>query len=247
MVQLVVSSAAAETAQAPALDDAQVRARLLWIEGAFARERLHAQIWWYGWFAAAAVDTTVSAVYYARANTRLERDVWLTSWIGGVLWIGQLSIFPMVPAFASRRISRMPRRTPEERARALAKAEHLLKRAAEDEEEGRSVVEHLLDGAWALSTGIYIFLRNYDFGEGGTHHNRQVWLQASLEVVWNLAVTEIAIWTQPTQSVDNYRERPWAMQPTNGPGSFAPPSVASAQRRLSLRVGIDRVTARLTF
>jgi len=244
---LVASSAAAETPDLLSLDDDEVRARLLWIEEAFIRERLHAQLWWYGWFAAAAVDTTVSAVYYARANGRLERDVWLTSWIGGVLWIGQLSIFPMVPAYASRRIARMPRGTPEERAKALAKAERLLERAAEDELEGRGVVEHLLDGAWALSTGLYIFFRNYDFGEGGTHHNRQVWLQASLEVVWNLAVAELAIWTQPTRSVKNYRERPWATHDVRGPGSFDPPSMASAYRRVSLRVGIDQMTVRLTF
>jgi hypothetical protein len=189
------------------MSDAEVSARLGYIEQHFQDEKLPASLWWGGWLAYSVAEGVVGAVYYARSHDRLNRDLWLLTWIGAAVSVGELLIFPMIPAYASHRMRGYPRNTPEERCAALERSVDLLHRSSDLEIEGTNLWAHLLGAAWTVGTIGYLIGRNYDFDQpASSHHNRVTLLESGIDLIWTVAVIEGAIWSQPRKSIHAWSE-----------------------------------------
>ncbi|HVZ33950.1 MAG TPA: hypothetical protein VG963_16095, partial [Polyangiaceae bacterium] len=141
--------------------DQEVGERLSWIERRLRAGAPYAMAWWGGWLGFATGEAVYSWLRFADTRDRLDRDVWLVSGVGSILWVGQLLLFPMRAAYAPLRMRRLPRGTPAERRASLAKAEELLASAAKAERESLHWSEHVLDMAWAVGSSAYILGRNW--------------------------------------------------------------------------------------
>jgi hypothetical protein len=238
---VLTQRAGAQTGTACQGGDVLVSADLQRIEAVFAAEQRRARAWWYGWLAYAVVEGVVGGVAYARAQKRLEKDLWLVTWVGSAALAVELLAFPMVSAYAGTRLKRMPRATPAQRCRAQQKAVQLLNRAADTETEGTSLLSHLLGAAWALGTTGYLIGRNYHFEEAlGSPHNRHVLAASALELGWTVAVTELAIWTQPMDAARARTARDNRARANR-------PAIDDGGLRLSVRVGWRQSVIALRF
>jgi len=192
-------------------DDAEVTARLDWIEQRLDRGRWGGIAWWGGWMAYAAAEGAFGWVKYADTRDRLDRDTWLVTGVGSTLWVVQMLLFPMSSAYAPRRMRKLARATAGERRASLPKAERILRDAADSEHESLHWSEHLLDNAWALGTAAYIFGRSYGRGE-----NARVWKETGIELGLTVLLTEGAILSTPRQAirdVETYEKRPCVSEP----------------------------------
>jgi hypothetical protein len=179
-----------------------VDARHAFVERSLSQGALGASLWWGGWMSYAAAEASYGWARYARAGDRLDKDVWLVTGLGSSLWLAQMLIFPMNAAYAPLRLCRSPTRTPEQRRRALARAERLLERAARSEREGLHWSEHLLDLAWAFGSAGYIYARN--------HEDPRVLRETGLELGLTILLSEAAILSTPRRALcdwDRYRAR----------------------------------------
>src|SRR5262249_38332539 len=153
----------------------------------------------------AGIEGAVGWWRYAESHNQLNRDLWLVTGVGSVVFLGELLIFPMVPAYASRRLARLPRSTTAERLRPLEKGERLLRRSAEIEAGGTNALAHILGAMWAVGTSSYLMARNLHDNESlGSQHNRAVLQATAIELVWTVGITELAIFTQPRRAISNY-------------------------------------------
>ncbi|MDB4988430.1 MAG: hypothetical protein JWN04_3608 [Myxococcaceae bacterium] len=182
--------------------DEEVTRRLDWIEARMGKGTYGAVAWWGGLLAFAAAEGTYGWVKYAQASDRLDRDVWFTTGLGSTLWIAQLLLFPLSPAYAVRRVRQLPQQTAGERRVSLAKAERILRDAAQDEREGLHWAEHALDLAWAVGSSAYILGRSW-----GHEPKRRVLRETGIEFALTVAFSEATILSTPRQAIrdlENY-------------------------------------------
>jgi hypothetical protein len=199
-LQLVPSGSA--RAQQAALTDDQVRERLSYIENVLQTGRPGAKTWLYGWVAAYSVGAVAGGILAASHwhDTKLEgtetvpdREFAEGMLVGGatlVLGVGGMLIDPFVPAWASKKLNRLPESTAGERQAKLDKAEELLRQCARRQARGRGLTTHLLNLGANAAAGIVTKV--------GFH---QSWGSALVTFAGGEAVSLLNIFTQPTRAI----------------------------------------------
>lgn len=163
---LQVLTPAAAFAQQAALSDEQVKERLAYIEKALNEAKPRAKTWYYGWLAgysASAVTMGILAGVHWN-DTKLEgtetvpdqefaQDMLVS---GATLALGAAALLldPFVPAYAAKKVGRMPAATPEARQAKLERAEAYLRACAQREVRGRSLTTHLLNLGANAAAGV---------------------------------------------------------------------------------------------
>jgi hypothetical protein len=175
------------------LSDSLVTERLHTIEQMLSKGKTNANAWWYGWligYSTATVGQGVVMISSSSRNTRQDMALGAATTLLGAA--GQL-ISPMVPANAPEKLDNVPEYTPEERMNKLMDAEKLLKQSAEREKSGRSWQEHALCGVVNISSGLITWF--------GFHRNA---LAGFENFALNTVITEVQIFSQPTQAMKDY-------------------------------------------
>lgn len=199
----------ADRAAAPAPDtrsDAEVDARLAFIEDALAAGNTYANVWYWGWTAGqlGAAGLFAGLAYAKRDDPASKANNAVSavqSFAGGAV----LVFFPLEAAFATTRLERYPATTAAQRRAKLTVAERLLTLSAEGEQLGRHWINHALGIAVAAAGGLLL-----TFAYAGTD-----WRDGLINFAIGVAITEASIWTQPMRAVrdaDRY-ERFGADQP----------------------------------
>jgi len=175
-------------------EDADVARRIAWIEARLARGTGAADRWWTGWYVGfTALTVGQGAVAVATTDPGLRADMAVGA-VGASLGVAPLGLFPFEPRFAASDLAAEAGGTAGERRRKLAVAERLLAESADAEAFGRSWAVHLLGGGVSLGLGLVLAIA-YDRLASGI-----------LNFVGGVALTELSIFTQPTDAIDAWRE-----------------------------------------
>lgn len=184
------------TAQAGAsLSDAEVSARLAWIQNALDGGRHSARLWSWGWAAGYGAATAGQLVARSSAGDDEQRqDLAVGAATTGLGLVG-LAIFPVEAGEMPDRLRELPADTPEARRARLAEAERFLRKAAAQESQGRSWKSHAAAAAVNLAAGLVIW-KHYDRpAEDGL-----------LTFAVGQLVSEAQILTQPTRAIHALRD-----------------------------------------
>lgn len=205
---LCVGSAVAQQRGVPS--DEEVKARLGFIQTALESGQGRARAWKYGWLggysAASAVqlglaignasdikpvdDTLDDSVNDDRKSAQ---DMLVGGSTTALGFIGLL-IDPFTPASASGRLRSLPESTPEERRVKLREAEDLLRRCARREEDGRSLMSHLMNLGVNAAAGV-VHLAVF----------KRTWTDALLNFGLGEAVSLFGIFTMPHRAIQDWR------------------------------------------
>lgn len=172
--------------------DAEVTKRLAFIEDRLEAGRPAAERWSYGWFGAYVGSTVVQfgvALGTTDPGLRADMAVGAASSALGVL---PFAAFPFTPRFASAELAELPARTPAERARKLRLAEKLLEKCADKEAFGHG---------WMMQVGVLTV--NVGIGLGLALGYDRIRSGISTTLI-GIAVSELQIFTQPTQAIDDW-------------------------------------------
>ena len=181
-------------AGADPLTDAEVSRRIAWIARRLDRGTAASDRWWYAWYAGFTATTAAQAlVATATTDPGLRADMAVGA-LGTSLGVVPLGLFPFEPRFAAADLSRIPGPTATARLHKLEVAERLLRESAEAEAFGRSWIAHALGVGVSLGLGLVLAL-SYDRPVSGL-----------LNFAGGVAITELQIFTQPTDAIDALRE-----------------------------------------
>ncbi|HVN76547.1 MAG TPA: hypothetical protein VMT19_09535 [Thermoanaerobaculaceae bacterium] len=195
------------------LTDAEVAARLDFIQGSLDRGRAAADVWWNGWLAGYGAATLGQVAAYAETDSeKSKQDMRVGAATTALGAIGQL-VFPLDAGRLAVRLRAILGDTPEARRAKLAAAEAFLRRSAAQEELGRSWQAHAVAGAVNVAAGLVIW----------KHYKRPARDGLAAFAVGEL-ISEIQIFTQPTRAIRDRREY-------ESRSSFAPPGAAAGPRR----------------
>jgi len=206
---MLTQAAAAQTA---GLSEAEIDARLTFIESRLDAGRRDAALWQNGWRAAYA---GVAAVQGTLAFTENKKDDQVANGVGALRAVTAFTLLTLRPHPGSKGADPVRVLTGETRMVRLAAAELLLKRSARRAEERYSPRRHLINIGMNLAFGGMICA----FGDCA---------DAPLSVLIGIAGGEAALWTIPTQAVADlqaYRRRfggqtetriSWQMLPAPG-------------------------------
>jgi hypothetical protein len=182
----VLFAARPAAAAEPGPSDADVSARLAYVERALGREERWARVWSYGWligFSGLVVGQSVVAI---TATDDSVRAAAVSGAIKSALGAGVRLFLPFTPASAAATLRRAPAATPAERRAKLRLAESLLRQSAAEERFNRSWFP-LTAGAAVNLAGAYVLWAGYHrYGSG--------WFGLGAGV----AVSQLQYWTQPT-------------------------------------------------
>lgn len=137
--------------------DREVTERLAFIQAGLDSRAGHAERWWYGWligFTAVTVGQAVIALASEDRNVRADFAIGAASSALGILG---MFITPVPRGRVADDLRRLPVSTPDERERALALAEQLLRRTAQGEIAANSWSEYALAGAVAVGSGVAVW------------------------------------------------------------------------------------------
>ncbi|MBN2159073.1 MAG: hypothetical protein JW807_06740 [Spirochaetes bacterium] len=174
---------------AAAINDAQVRERLMYIENALYTAQPHAQAWWYSWISIYAAGTVVQGalaghhwndwkhdhhpLYTRRVRNRNFAEDMLVGGLTTAVGLGGQLIFLFKPAYLPDRLRAMAADTAAARFDKLAMAEDILRQCAKTEKEGWGWMTHVLNlvvNAGAGCVTAFAFKRPIDgliaFAEG---------------------------------------------------------------------------------
>ncbi len=197
------------------LPDEQVKERLGFVEKALSSAQPAAKTWWYGWISAYSAGAVVQGILAGAhwndvkvvedaQGSRKVRDRGFAEdmLVGGVtcaLGAGNLLVNPFLPAYGPNKLRSMTEDTPAQRLIKLQKAEELLRRCAQREEEGRGWLTHLLNlGVNAIAGIVTAAAFHRPWGDG------------VITFATNEAVSLLNIYTQPRRAVrdlENYEIR----------------------------------------
>jgi len=135
-------------------DDADVSARLAWIEGVLERDEPRARLWRSGWLGAYGAVTLAEGALLANAQTSSDRiNAAINAGKAGIAFTFVL-VSPSTGSTASTILRALPEGTPAERRAKLARAEALLSASAKEERDGRGWFPQIggallnVGGAW---------------------------------------------------------------------------------------------------
>jgi hypothetical protein len=182
------SVASDDDAALRAAEDAEVLARLRFIERRLEGEAACAQAWtwsWVGFNAAAGGYEVYRAVGAGNSAERVDEIVGGAKALIGI--IGRLAR-PLSARMGAAELRGIAEATPGERARKLAFAERLLERNARQAAQRHALLPHVLNASLNLAGAIVVWVVANAPGTA--------WLSAGIGV----AVGEVVIWTQPTRA-----------------------------------------------
>lgn len=171
-----------------------VHERIQYIESALNKSKPSVNRWWYGWLGGYSVATVAQgAVYFTSKDIRTKQDMALGS-ATTILGAGLQVFTPLNNGRDADLIASLPESTLSEQQIKLQEAEELFKADAMAEKAGRSWQIHALNQAVNLGSGLITWLA----------YKRSVWDGVS-NFLLNTAITETQIWTQPTQTLKDYK------------------------------------------
>src|SRR6185437_6490447 len=138
----------------PVADDADVTARLAWIEGVLQRDEPNVRLWRGAWLGIYSAVVLTEGALIANAQTPATR---INSGISaGLASVGFTFVLvsPSTGSTAGSLLQTLPAGTPAERRAKLARAEALLRASAKEERDGRGWFPRVggavinLAGAW---------------------------------------------------------------------------------------------------
>ena len=169
--------------------DAEVVARLHFIEEHLDAQTPRAQAWFGTWTAIYGGLAIGQGAALLALHDRKSRVSYAIGGIGALLGTLSMTVIPMPAAFAAWSLHALPESTSDERRRKLAAAEHWLDRAADGEQFEQSWLVQL--GGVVVSTGIGLIL------ELGYRY-----FAAALENTFiGIAIAQTQVTTSPMQAV----------------------------------------------
>ncbi|HEY4118325.1 MAG TPA: hypothetical protein VGM56_10730 [Byssovorax sp.] len=182
------------SADAASASDAEVTARLAFLDLRLDRATAAADRWWYGWLTTHQILTVGQAAFVlATRDKGLREDFAVGAFAAsiGVLGVGAAP-FPARTAAAELRATSQA--TPEARRAKLARAERLLERSAKAERFGRSWIAHAAAVVVSTATGLVLALGYHRVTSG------------AVQIGAGVALAEVQIATQPTAAIDDLRD-----------------------------------------
>lgn len=179
-----------ETCAEPADARARYEHALTALEGG----KRAARLWWIGWTSGYSVATAaqgVAALATTDRGTRIDSIVGAAESAFGV--IGMLVATPRTPMWASDELLAMKDRTACDRARRLRRAEELLRKSADEEEQARSWYSQVIGDALNLAAPAVLWIGYKRYASG--------WYTLAPGV----AVQEAQILSQPTAAISAWR------------------------------------------
>jgi len=180
----------------PDLSDVEVKERLEHIQVVLDAGQSNANLWWEGWLIGYGAMATgmISAHFIITDDENLRQDMLVGGVTSGLGVLGQL-IDPMVPGYAGDDLRVLPDGTAVERKAKLIQAEKLLFKSAQREIDGRSWLTHVIAGVVNLGSGLWTWL-----------YYERPFLDGFISFAVGQAISEVQIFTQPTQAIDDYNE-----------------------------------------
>jgi len=219
----------------PVADDADVTARIAWIEGVLERNEASVRLWrgsWLGIYSAVVLTEGALIANAQSSSTRINSGISM-----GLSGVGFtfLLVSPSTGSTAGTRLRALPAGTPAERRAKLARGEALLRASAKEERDGRGWLPQF-GGAVLNLAGAWLSWATTRGSSG------MGWLSLTA----GMAVTEVQIFTTPTGAT-----RAWAQYERVGVGARAPaPRVGlsfTPGMGLSIAPGVGGATLRGWF
>jgi hypothetical protein len=177
------------------LGDAAVTNRLAYIQNSLDGGQKAADLWWYGWLVGYGAATAGQLAVYSRSDDEKQRQDMLVGAVTTALGAGGVLIFPVEAGGFAARLRAMPGDTLEARRVKLASAEGYLRKAAAQEELGRSFQTQAIATAVNLAAGLTIWL----------HYNRPA-KDGLITFAIGQIISEVQIFSQPMRAVRDLRE-----------------------------------------
>lgn len=165
--------------------DAEVAARLAFLDARLEAGTAAADRWWYGWFAGFGALTLGQygiALAIKDPGFRADMAVGAVTSSLGLLPLGAL---PFTPRLAAAELRALPEGRPGERRRKLARAEALLRKSAEAVAFRRSWLAHLAGDGVSIASGFVL---------AGAYHRVR---SGILNGIVGVAIVELQIFTLP--------------------------------------------------
>jgi len=182
------------------MSNAELDARLKFIETRIADQRPGAGYWQYGWTGFHAASAAGQALLAVDADDSDDEVNYLVGAAKSTGALAQMMIKPLPAVQGSVQFQEMPSRTRNERIAKLAQGESLLRVNAERASSRTSWKRHLIGiGANLFGGGIIAA-----FGDSS---------DAVTSTLIGRTVSEINIWTEPSRAVndlEDYRNNRWA-------------------------------------
>ena len=195
VVALCILAGSTVAGEARDFSDREVGGRIEFIQNALDEGRGTADLWWHGWLGGYGALTAGEAIAHSRAITEKDKQDALVGAITSAFGVVGQFAMPLEAGRFAGRLRQQPADTPEARRAKLEAAEGFLRRAAAQEELGRSWRMHAISGAVNLGIGLFLRLR----------YNRPA-SDAFTAVALGQLVAEVQIFTQPTKAVRDLRE-----------------------------------------
>lgn len=184
-------------AQPAAQGTLDLDARLGFVEQRLDDQRLHSQLWQYGWTAVNGTGLVLGTYQAASTQNGDDRVVGIVDATKSVIGLADLYFRPLPGLHGADPIRAMPGDTPEQQEERLAAAERLLKADAERAEERWGWAQHVGNLAVNLAGGAVIL----GFGSKSS---------ALTDTLIGLAAGEVQILSapwEPVRSLGDYRSR----------------------------------------
>jgi hypothetical protein len=192
---LLALASAAFAQSAATMTDAEVTGRLAFIQKALDGGQHAADLWWYGWLGGYTGATAAQLAVRSSSHDEKQRQDMLVGAATTALGAVGTAIFPVEAGCFASRLRAIPADTPEARRAKLATAESYLRRAAAQEELGRSWKAHVTSAVVNLAAGLVIW----------KHYDRSTSDGVTTFALGQL-VSEAQIFTQPMKAVRDLRE-----------------------------------------
>ncbi len=207
-------------AHANAAYDNNTTERIQYIQQALDAGTGSAKLWWNSWFgfytAATVIPLTAAfipanrmidmtgddRILHISGNIRMLHITGGLSAAQSLIGFTSMLIFPFTPKNAAEELRSMPEKTPEEKAQKLKKAELLLKESSEEELAGKSWIPHFY-GFVVNAIGAVITWQVY--GNKIREAGGTPWKQALSTFAIGISISELSIWTEPTQAISDER------------------------------------------
>lgn len=186
--------AGSAASRAAGVSDDEVTARIEWIQRRLDAGTPAADRWWYGWYTGFTALTVAQALVAGAVTDPGTRADMAVGAVSSALGVAPLGLFGFRARFAAADLREISGTTLDERRRKLRVAERLLEGAADDEAFGRSWVSHLAGVGVSVAGGVVLAV-GYDRLESGL-----------VSIASGLLLSELTIWTQPTDAIDARRE-----------------------------------------